>query len=67
MFAISGLGFALFFPLQALLGGVAAAFVALIGRDLFGSWRESGVDAGLVAAAHPMRLKTVRRSPLNGP
>lgn len=65
VFAISGLGFALFFPLQALLGGLAAGFLALIGRDLFGSWRV-GAYAGLAAAAHPV-LVNAASQPYNEP
>ena len=57
VFAVSGFNFALFFPLQALIGGIAAGLAALIAFDVFGRWRIAAV-AGLAAAAHPMLVNS---------
>lgn len=53
VFAVSGFSFWLFFPLQALIGGVASGLAALVALDLFGR-RSVALFAGLAAAGHPI-------------
>lgn len=57
VFAISGLSFKLFFPLQALLGGLTSGFVGLIAWKVF---RDSPAAwlAGLAAVAHPVLVNS---------
>jgi len=57
IFAISGFSFLLFFPLQALLGGLLSGFVGLITLDTFQSSR-AALFAGLIAAAHPVLVNS---------
>jgi hypothetical protein len=52
VFAISGFSFLLFFPLQALLGGVLSGLVGLITLETWQRRRAAWL-AGLGAAAHP--------------
>jgi len=53
VFLISGFSFKLFFPLQALLGGLAAAFTGLISLNVFHRQRAAWF-AGLATAAQPI-------------
>ena len=57
VFAVSGFSFALFFPLQALIGGLAAGLAALIALELFGRWRIAAFS-GLAVAAHPILVNS---------
>ena len=57
VFALSGFNFALFFPLQALIGGIASGLVALIALEAFGS-RRVALLAGAAAAVHPVLVHT---------
>ena len=57
IFSISGFSFALFFPIQALLGAALSAVVAAIAIQAFNR-PEVGLLAGLAAAAHPTLLNT---------
>jgi hypothetical protein len=57
VFAVSGYSFTLFFPLQALIGGIAAGLAALVAFEVFGWWRTAAV-AGLAAAAHPLLVNS---------
>ncbi|MFZ0815683.1 MAG: glycosyltransferase family 39 protein [Candidatus Sulfotelmatobacter sp.] len=56
-FAISGFSFKLFFPLQALFGGLLAGLMGLISLHVF---RRPGAAwfAGVVAAAHPILVNS---------
>ena len=49
VFAVSGFSFALFLPLQALIGGIASGFAALAALELFHRWRIAAFS-GLAAA-----------------
>jgi 4-amino-4-deoxy-L-arabinose transferase-like glycosyltransferase len=53
VFAISGFSFKLFFPLQALFGGLTSGLLALVAWETF---RDSttALLAGIAAAAHPI-------------
>jgi len=53
VFAVSGFSFKLFFPLQALLGGLCCAFLGLITLRVFRSPAAAWV-AGALAAVHPI-------------
>jgi 4-amino-4-deoxy-L-arabinose transferase-like glycosyltransferase len=57
VFAISGFSFKLFFPLQALIGGLLAGFIGLIARQVF---RNPGTAwfAGVAAAIHPILVNS---------
>ena len=57
VFAVSGFSFALFFPLQAIIGGLAAGLAAVVALELFGRWRIAAFT-GLAAAAHPMLVNS---------
>jgi hypothetical protein len=57
IFSISGFSFALFFPIQALMGGGLSILVSAIALRAFKS-PQSGLFAGLAAAAHPTLLNT---------
>jgi hypothetical protein len=57
VFAVSGYNFFLFFPLQALIGGIASGLVALIALETFHS-RRAAVIAGLGAAIHPVLVNS---------
>jgi 4-amino-4-deoxy-L-arabinose transferase-like glycosyltransferase len=57
VFAVSGFNFALFFPLQALLGGVLSGLAALVALAAFDS-RRVAYMAGLAAAAHPVLVNS---------
>jgi Dolichyl-phosphate-mannose-protein mannosyltransferase len=57
VFGISGFNFLLFFPLQALLGGVASGTVAMIALETFQEWRVAAF-AGVAAAIHPILVST---------
>jgi hypothetical protein len=57
VFAVSGFNFALFFPLQALLGGVLSGLAALVALAAFDS-RRAAYMAGLAAAAHPVLVNS---------
>lgn len=57
VFAISGYSFKLFFPLQALLGGVTSGWVGLIGLRAFRSERVGWI-AGFLAAAQPLLVNS---------
>jgi hypothetical protein len=57
IFAISGFSFLLFFPLQALLGGLLSGFVGLITLETFRQPRAAWF-AGFIAAAHPVLVNT---------
>ncbi len=52
-FALSGFSFRLFFPVQALLGGLSAGLVSLIALQVFGRWRAAWL-AGAAAAVDPL-------------
>jgi hypothetical protein len=53
VFAVSGFSFALFLPLQALIGGIASGFAALAALEMFHRWRIAAFS-GLAAAGHPV-------------
>jgi len=53
VFAISGFNFALFFPLQSLIGGAASGLAGLVALDLSGR-RSVAAFSGLAAAGHPI-------------
>ena len=57
VFAVSGFSFAVFFPLQALIGGFAAGLAALVTLELLGRWRVAAFT-GLAAAAHPILVNS---------
>lgn len=57
VFAISGLSFKLYFPLQALLGGLTSGFVGLIAWKVFRNSAAAWL-AGLAAAAHPILVNS---------
>lgn len=57
VFAISGFSFKLFFPLQALLGGLLAGFIGLITRRVFRS-PTAAWFGGVAAAAHPILVNS---------
>jgi 4-amino-4-deoxy-L-arabinose transferase-like glycosyltransferase len=57
VFAISGYSFKLLFPLQALLGGVTAGWVGVIGLRVFRSKRVGWI-AGFLAAAQPLLVNS---------
>jgi hypothetical protein len=57
VFAISGFSFLLFFPLQALLGGLASGFIGLLTLEAFGEERAAWL-AGLFAATHPVLVNS---------
>jgi hypothetical protein len=57
VFALSGFTFTLFFPLQAILGGVLSGLAALIALDSFDS-RRVAYFAGVAAATHPILVNT---------
>ncbi len=57
VFAISGFSFLLFFPLQALLGGLLSGLVGLITLETFRQPRAAWF-AGLIAAAHPVLVNS---------
>ncbi|HEX9154078.1 MAG TPA: glycosyltransferase family 39 protein, partial [Nitrospira sp.] len=57
IFAISGLSFKLFFPLQALLGGFTAGFVGLIAWKVFRKLHAAWL-AGILAATHPILVNS---------
>jgi hypothetical protein len=57
VFAISGFSFKLFFPLQALFGGLASGFVGLIAWEVFERPRTS-LLSGLATAAHPLLVNS---------
>lgn len=56
-FAISGFSFSLFFPLQALMGGLTAALTGLIALRVFHHPQTAWV-AGLAAAGHPILVNS---------
>jgi len=56
-FAISGFSFKLFFPLQALLGGLTAALVGLIALRAF-ERNDCAWLAGFAVAAHPVLVNS---------
>ena len=53
IFAISGFNFAVFFPLQSLVGGAASGLAGLVALDQSGR-RDVAVFTGLAAAGHPI-------------
>ena len=57
IFAVSGFSFKLFFPLQALLGGLTAAFTGLISLEVFQRPRAAWL-AGIAAAAQPILVNS---------
>jgi 4-amino-4-deoxy-L-arabinose transferase-like glycosyltransferase len=57
VFAVSGYTFWLLLPLQALIGGLGAAFAALAALDLFRRW-EAAAFAGVATAAHPLLVNS---------
>jgi 4-amino-4-deoxy-L-arabinose transferase-like glycosyltransferase len=57
IFAISGFSFKLFFPLQALLGGLMAGFVGLISLRVFQK-PEAAWMAGIAAGGHPILVNS---------
>jgi 4-amino-4-deoxy-L-arabinose transferase-like glycosyltransferase len=57
VFAISGFSFMLFFPLQALLGGLLSGLVGLITLETFRRPRAAWI-AGFGAAAHPVLVNS---------
>jgi hypothetical protein len=57
IFAISGFSFLLFFPLQALLGGLLSGLIGLITLETFRQPRAAWF-AGLMAAAHPLLVNS---------
>jgi 4-amino-4-deoxy-L-arabinose transferase-like glycosyltransferase len=56
-FAISGYSFGLFFPLQALFGGLLSGFMGLISLRVFRR-PEAAWFAGIAAAAHPILVNS---------
>jgi hypothetical protein len=58
VFSISGFSFALFFPLQVLLGSSVSILIAKIARQAFENSLQVGLFAGLAAAAHPVLVNT---------
>ena len=58
IFSISGFSFALFFPLQALLGGGICVLVTKLAWEAFDSSPQAGFYAGLAAAVHPVLVNT---------
>jgi 4-amino-4-deoxy-L-arabinose transferase-like glycosyltransferase len=57
VFAVSGFSFKLFFPLQALFGGLISGFVGLIAWETFRRLATAWL-AGLAAAAHPILVNS---------
>jgi len=57
VFAISGFSFKLFFPLQALFGGLTSALLGLIAWETFRR-PATALLAGLTAAAHPVLVNS---------
>ena len=57
VFAISGFNFFLFFPLQAVLGGIVSGLVALIALETFRKWTVAAF-AGMAAAGHPVLVNS---------
>lgn len=57
IFAVSGFSFFLFFPLQALFGGLLSGLVGLITNEVFQQPR-AAFFAGLIAAAHPVLVNS---------
>lgn len=57
VFAISGFSFKLFFPLQALFGGLTSAFTGLITLQTFRRTAAAWI-AGALAAAHPILVNS---------
>lgn len=57
LFALSGFSFLLFFPVQALLGGLLSGFVGLITLETF-KRPGAALFAGLSAAAHPVLVNS---------
>src|SRR5262245_51582995 len=57
VFAISGFSFALYFPLQALLGGLLSGLAALIALESFQDKRVA-YFAGIAAATHPILVNS---------
>jgi 4-amino-4-deoxy-L-arabinose transferase-like glycosyltransferase len=55
VFAISGFSFSLFFPLQALFGGLASGLLGLIAWETF-KRPGTALLAGIAAAAHPILI-----------
>jgi 4-amino-4-deoxy-L-arabinose transferase-like glycosyltransferase len=58
VFSLSGFSFALFFPLQVLLGSGVSILVAKIAMEAFGNSPPVGLYAGLAAAAHQVLVNT---------
>ena len=58
IFRLSGLSFAFFFPLQALLGGALSVLVAKIAMSAFADLPQLGLYAGLAAATHPVLVNS---------
>jgi hypothetical protein len=58
IFSLSGFSFALFFPLQVLLGSVASVLVAMVAMRSFENSLRVGLYSGLAAAAHPVLVNT---------
>jgi Dolichyl-phosphate-mannose-protein mannosyltransferase len=58
VFSLSGFSFALFFPLQVLLGSGLSVLVAKIAMEAFENSLPVGLYAGLAAAAHPVLVNT---------
>jgi hypothetical protein len=58
IFSLSGFSFALFFPIQALLGSAASVLVAKIAMRAFEGSTKVGLLAGIAAAAHPVLVNT---------
>jgi 4-amino-4-deoxy-L-arabinose transferase-like glycosyltransferase len=57
VFAISGFSFSLFFPLQALFGGLTSALIGLIAWETFREVRTAWL-AGIAAAGHPILVNS---------
>jgi len=57
LFALSGFSFVLFFPVQALLGGVLSGLVGLLTLETFQRPRAAWF-AGIAAAAHPVLVNS---------
>jgi dolichyl-phosphate-mannose-protein mannosyltransferase len=58
IFSVSGFSFALFFPLQALLGGGISVLVAKLALEALDNSPQVGLYAGLAAAIHPVLVNT---------
>jgi 4-amino-4-deoxy-L-arabinose transferase-like glycosyltransferase len=57
VFALSGISFWLFFPLQALFGGILSGLMAELAYGAFGRAGPAWI-AGLAAAVHPVLINT---------